>query len=203
MHPKEYEAMEQICSERGAGGAVLEVGAVPSDESLLCMKCLQNAREKIGIDLGGPHRYRDFEILKVNANSMDVFEDHRFDTVLCNATLEHDPFFWLTLSEIRRVTRPGGLVVIGVPAYDKLRVEKVVGRLARIPLLGRMLNRLGLPACTLTLQRHDFPGDYYRFSPQAVREVFFQGMDDVRVLTLMVPPRVIGSGRVPFSSRPA
>jgi SAM-dependent methyltransferase len=201
MHPEVYREFERLCVERNAGGAVLEIGAVPSDDSLLCMPCLKNAREKIGVNLDGPHTYRDFAILKGNANSMDMFEDRRFDTVLCNATLEHDPRFWKTLLEIRRVTKPRGLVVIGVPGYDKLRVERTVRRMAKLPLVGRFLNKLGLPACTLTLQRHEFAGDYYRFSPQAVRQVFFDGMEDVKVRTLMIPPRVIGSAQMPASAR--
>lgn len=41
---------------------------------------------------------------------------------------------------------------------------------------------------------HATPGDYYRFSPQAFREVFFKGTDDVEVRTIMLPPRIIGAG---------
>ena len=40
----------------------------------------------------------------------------------------------------------------------------------------------------------DFPGDYYRFSEQAVREVFFEGMKEVEIRTVLVPPRIIGTG---------
>jgi hypothetical protein len=59
-----------------------------------------------------------------------------------------------------------------------------------------MLRRAGagLAASTLTLRTHQYPGDYYRFSPQAMVEVFFQGLHDVQVQSLMVPPRVIGGG---------
>ena len=57
MLPRVYLEFEQICTKRGAGGAVLEVGAIPSDSSLLCMKSLKNATEKIGINLDGPYEY--------------------------------------------------------------------------------------------------------------------------------------------------
>src|SRR5262245_31372980 len=100
MHPRTFKEFERICSTRRAGGRVLEIGAVPADYSLLCMKSIASATEKIGINLDGPYEYQDFTILKGNANAMDCFSDGQFDTVLCNAVLEHDPFFWKTLAEI-------------------------------------------------------------------------------------------------------
>lgn len=97
MHSKVYEEFERICAERKIGGSVLEVGAIPSDSSLLCMKALANAKEKIGVNLDGPCEFRDFKIVKGNANSLECFEDNRFDAVVCNATLEHDKYFWKTI----------------------------------------------------------------------------------------------------------
>ena len=194
MNPRVYREFERVCTERHAGGAVLEIGAVPSNQSLLCMKSLKNAREKVGVNLNGPHDYDDFTILKCNANSMDCFEDGRFDTVLCNATLEHDKQFWLTLSEIRRVTKPGGLVVIGTPGYVTYRIEKAYRSIAqRIPFVPARLRRLP----TITTAVHNYPGDFYRFSPHAHREVFFRGMKDTRIRTIMVPPKIIGSALAP------
>ena len=99
-------------SERPIRGSVLEVGAVPSDSSLLCMKSLQHASSKIGINLDSPHNYQDFKIVRGNANSMDCFQDNLFDAVLCNATLEHDKYFWKTLQEIRRGTKPVRFVIL-------------------------------------------------------------------------------------------
>ena len=116
-----------------------------------------------------------------NANDMYMFEDESFDLVVSNATFEHDKYFWLSLAEIRRVTRPGGLVVIGVPGFTKE---------------GRRVGRRG----TVTYAVH-YVFDYYRFSEQAVRDVFFEGMDDVRVSAMLQPPRIIGHGRKPVRRR--
>lgn len=199
MHPRVYREFERICSARNAGGAILEIGAVPSDLSLLNMKSLQSAKEKVGINLNGPYTYGDFYIIEGNANSMTCFEDNRFDTVLCNAVLEHDKLFWKTISEIRRVTKPGGLVVIGVPGYVELPIEKYVryflSKLRRIPILGRYFSFLVCP--TITFPIHSAPGDYYRFSPQTFTEFFFEGMRDVHICSIMLPPRIIGSGVKP------
>lgn len=196
MHSAVFEAFERICRARSAGGRVLEVGAVPDDDTLLCLPAVAGAEARVGINLDGPSHHRGAEIVHGDANDMSCFADASFDTALCNATLEHDPRFWLTLAEIRRVVRPGGLVVIGVPGYAALPSDTRLRRLARIPGLSRWIRvpAEALRCSTLTLQVHNFPGDYYRFSPQAVREVFCAGLRDVEVSTLLVPPRIIGSG---------
>jgi len=196
MHEKIYEQFDRICARRHAGGAVLEIGAVPSDSSLLGLPSLKNAASKIGVNLDPPSLYRDFVILQVNSNAMDCFGDSQFDTVLCNATFEHDRFFWKTLAEIHRVAKPGALVVLGAPGYVRSGREKWVKRIVRnIPFSKRVLQRRldFLFASTLTLHTHNFPGDYYRFSPQAFREVFFEGMHEVEIFTLLTPPRIVGA----------
>ncbi|HEY7140735.1 MAG TPA: methyltransferase domain-containing protein [Methylomirabilota bacterium] len=199
MHRKAFPEFERICSARRAGGRVLEIGAQPVSYALLCMKSIETAREKIGLNLDGPHTYRDFTILKGNANVMDCFADGYFDTVLCNAVLEHDRFFWKTLAEIRRVTRPGGLVVIGTPGYSRLPHSLSSARHDRVSAIATSI-RARLPWLlwsTLTCGVHNAPGDYYRFSPQAYREVFFEAMEDITVHTIMWPLIVIGAGLKP------
>jgi len=147
------------------------------------MKSLAKFSEKIGINLDGPHEFRDFKILKGNGNSMDCFEDNRFDLVLCNATIEHDRFFWNTVAEIRRVTKTGGLVLIGAPGYTTF-----MRQLSKGSIWNALFN------VTMTYRIHGLR-DYYRFSPQSFREVLFEGMKDVEVRTIMLPPRIIGVGR--------
>lgn len=178
MHKKIYREFEKICSRFDIRGCVLEIGAVPGRSSLLNMPCLKHAAEKIGINLEGQYTCKDFLIIKGNANSMGCFSDGKFDAVLCNSVLEYDKYFWKTLSEMRRVTKPGGLMVIGAPGYRESRI---------IPFF---------PA-TPVLAVHNFPGDYYRFSPQAFKEVFFDGMKDVQVISVMSVPRMIGWGIKP------
>ena len=198
MHPKVYNAFERICTERRVRGSVLEVGAVPNDTSLLTMKSLTKVREKIGINLDGPHRYHDFSIVQADANNMTCFEDVRFDAVLCNAVLEHDKFFWKTIAEMRRVTKSGGLMVIGAPGYRMFSIEKYLRIMfKRAPFISRYTETCLLTNSTVTFCVHNFPGDYYRFSPQVFTEVFFEGMHNVSVVSLMIPPRIIGSGIKP------
>lgn len=195
MHPAVFQIFEELCQLHAVHGDVLEIGATPDDSTLLNLPALASAREKIGINQAGSSRHRDFSILEANANAMTCFPDQRFDAVLCNAVLEHDPFFWKTLAEIRRVTKAGGFVAIGVPGYRQLPFEKTLrGWLARLPRSSRRPDGLALQHSTLTLGVHHFPGDYYRFSEQAVRDVFFEGMQGVAIRTVLVPPRIIGAG---------
>ncbi len=206
MHRRIYEEFERICSEMNIAGAVLEIGAVPSNNSLLCMKSMAKATEKVGINLDGPHEFMDFRILQGNANSMALFEDERFDVVLCNAVLEHDKYFWKTISEIKRVTKPGGVVVIGTPGYKYYKSEKFKSVLRRIPLVRKLSANQYLDmffTATITFEIHEAPGDYYRFSPQAFKEVFFEDFDNVEVRAIMLPPRLIGVGTKSHHSKPA
>jgi hypothetical protein len=48
---------------------------------------------------------------------------------------------------------------------------------------------------TITFEIHDAPGDYFRFSPQAMKEVFFDQMEDIEIDSVMLPPRLIGVAR--------
>ncbi|MGH3337484.1 MAG: class I SAM-dependent methyltransferase [Propionibacteriaceae bacterium] len=109
-----------------------------------------------------------------NANNMQVFEDESFDLVMSNATLEHDKHFWLSLAEMRRVLAPGGLLIIGAPGYVK-DAQNDHGR------------------ATHTYRVH-YRFDYYRFSAQTFREVFFAELEDVAIQSILQPPRIIGLG---------
>ncbi|MBL8077990.1 MAG: methyltransferase domain-containing protein [Anaerolineales bacterium] len=201
MHPKVFREFEKISSSRATHGRVLEVGAVPGETSLLCMRSLNSARQKIGINLNGPDEYKDFKILNTNANDMSIFQDGYFDMTLCNGVLEHDKFFWRSISEIRRVTKSGGLIVIGVPGYVQL-----TGNLAAVQanILFRIFKKIrwhsfmpSLFRSTLTLEVHNAPGDYYRFTEQTFREVFFLGFNDIKVIHINFPPNIIGSAIKP------
>ena len=109
---------------------------------------------------------------------MTDFVAERFDTMVSNSTLEHDLFFWKTLAEIRRVTKPSGLIILGAPGYGRPGAEKWVRRIARnIPFVGRTLARRleSLFASTLTLHVHNFPGElivlaHKRFAKSSLKE---------------------------------
>lgn len=198
---KIYQEFERICHEHARPkGKVLEVGAVPGGKSLLAMPFLAEAEERVGINLDGPHECDGYRILNGNGNSMECFPDAHFDLVMSNATFEHDPFFWKTVEEMHRVTKSGGLIVVSAPGYRTLSVERCRKYLAKIPFLSHFRNTALVSMLfrgTITTAEHDAPGDYYRFSPQAFRDVILGGLKDVQVKSLNLPPRLIGFGFKP------
>ena len=161
----------------------LEVGGLMGEDSLLRFPELARA-ERYCLNLVDMPSEDGITAVTGNGNDMrKVFDDDRFDLVLCSATLEHDKHFWLTVGEMKRVLKPGGLLIISVPGYVK-DPERDQGR------------------ATHTYRVH-YSFDYYRFSEQAVREVFFEGMRRVRVKPVMFPPRIFGQGYKPPPAQPA
>jgi SAM-dependent methyltransferase len=204
MSPAVYEAFNAICHGEAITGPVLEVGAWPGPDSLLRLPALAGIRGRTGLNMEEFPSDGMIEMVVGNANRMDMFADETFGCVLCNATLEHDAKFWLTLTEIRRVTAPGGLIVIGVPGFRGMGPRHLapprsfVGRMIRV--LASVTKHDALVAGTSTLGEHNFPGDYYRFTEQAVREVFLESLEDKQCRWVMTPPRVIGWARKPHAA---
>lgn len=201
MSPAVYRAFEEICRGETIVGPVLEVGAVPGPDSLLELAALSGIPAKTGLNQESFPSTDTIRMVTGNANRMDMFPDGAFGCVVCNATLEHDARFWETLAEIRRVVAAGGLVVIGVPGFRGMGPaflappRSLTGRAIR--LLAALTRADALLAGTVTLGEHFFPGDYYRFTEQAVREVFLEGLVEPRCRWVMTPPRIIGWARKP------
>lgn len=202
MHDEVYTAFERLCRPLAITGKVLEIGASPFHQSLLTLPCLSRASGRIGVGLDGAFKGPAYEIRQMNAHALTDFDDGAFQLVLSNSMLEHDPQFWLTLAEARRVTARGGHLALGVPGYVSMGttpLRKLFRKLVRLPLVGHRWRDIStaLDASSLTLGIHDYPGDYYRFSTQAMAEVLLAGMVDVTVQTVLSPPRILGIGRKP------
>jgi SAM-dependent methyltransferase len=77
-----------------------------------------------GIDLSpeavAAARHRGHDDVHVAAVEALPFPDATFDVVTCLDVVEHTPDDRASLAELRRVTRPGGLLVVTVPAYQAL-----------------------------------------------------------------------------------
>lgn len=201
MHPVIFQGFERLLRQADPDGAlrrgrVLEVGAMPADDTLLNLPCLADSRLRLGVNLAPASQRPGFAILRANANDLGFLTDGSFEIVLSNSTLEHDRHFWLTLAEMRRLLCPGGLLLIGVPGYGKVESWDRLRRwLKRLPPLRRRLESWRVSE--LTLVRHDMPADYWRFGEAAAREVFLEGLEPLGVTRLLDPPRFLALGRKP------
>lgn len=155
----------------------LEVGGYVGARSLLRASELSDS-ERWCINLVDQPGDTGIRHVVGNANHMPMFDDDSFDLVVSNAMLEHDKQFWLSIAEMRRVLAPGGLLLIGVPGFVKSRRDR--------------------GAATTTYHVH-YRFDYYRFSRRAVRDVFLDGFEDVKVKPILDPPRIIGHGLKPLA----
>jgi len=201
MNRSVLRVFDEILSKELIEGPVLEIGALPGPDSLLQRPALSGITRRVGLNLTPFPSTDAITMITGNANSMCMFADGEFQCVLCNSTLEHDAYFWKTLAEIRRVTASGGLIVIGVPGFRGMGPRSFAPSgswLSRLlNLLAALTGHDALKAGTVTLGEHHYPGDYYRFTEQAVREIFLQDLVASQCRWVMHPPRVIGWARKP------
>ena len=99
----------------GHAGAVLDVACGSS-------KILEALPHAVGLDLSfKPLRFRkQTNRLVVNGDVHALpFADGAFDAVICSEMLEHVPFDSRIFTELGRVLRPGGTLIVGTPDYGR------------------------------------------------------------------------------------
>jgi len=99
----------------GHADAVLDVGCGSS-------KILEALPHAVGLDLNfKPLRFRrQTNRLVVNGDVHRLpFPDEVFGAVICSEMLEHVPFDARIFTELARVLRPGGVLVVGTPDYGR------------------------------------------------------------------------------------
>jgi SAM-dependent methyltransferase len=209
MHPKVYETFVALFEKyQPNGGAVLEIGATTNPKNTLLTWFSSTGRyDCTGIDLepGCSPSALPYRLREMDSNDLSEFPDASFRAVISNAVLEHDRSFWLTLSEVRRVLAPGGYFFVGTPGYpaQRSRLQRFAlrpqagGRLSRVPQAVTLSRRFKQShfSCPRTLWYHATPRDYYRFSEDAFREVFLEGMECLTLVTVLNPVRLIAVGR--------
>lgn len=202
MHPEVFQAFDEICRRLPIAGDVIEIGASPHHQTLLTLPSLRGAAQRLGVGLDGEAEGDGYSIRQQDAHDLSQFADETFQLVLSNSMLEHDGHFWLTLAEARRILALGGYLILGVPGFSRMGDVPGCGLvkwLSELPVIGQNWNKVGaaLGASSLTLGLHGFPGDYYRFSEQAMIDVLLAGLEGINTRLLLSPPRVIGFGQKP------
>lgn len=208
MHPKVYRRFEALFEAYPPPGPrILEIGAssFPDDSLLTAFRRLSSDFVCTGVNLEVPAPVAlPYRMVQCDANDMAVFEAGSFDGIACNAVLEHDRRFWSTLAEVRRLLVAGGMFYVGVPGFprrknipQRLFTRVPRSRLASVAILSTMVERAALTslAATRTLMFHAHPDDYYRFSEQAVRQVFLEDLDCVHLEYVLKPVRILAVGR--------
>lgn len=101
----------------GPGGRVLDVGC---GQGVALEQFRSLGLEAIGVAMGKDVevcRSKGFKVRDMDQNFMTL-PDGGFDLLWCRHVLEHSFAPYFTLAEYRRLTRPGGLVYVEVPAPD-------------------------------------------------------------------------------------
>jgi SAM-dependent methyltransferase len=108
-----------------AGAAVLDIGC--RDGGL--RRFLPTSVAYHGMDITPEFAGPDIVVRDVSDGI--PFPDASFDAVFCIEVLEHVPNPWGALTEMHRVLRPGGVLVLSVP--NPYHVKEIVWNLLRIP----------------------------------------------------------------------
>lgn len=168
--------------------AALEVGALPSKQGILTCDELKDVPRKIGINLKESGHYGGVEVITGDARHMP-FEDNSFDLVVSSSTLEHIPEFWLACDEMKRVLAPGGVLIINTPGFTETNLGNRIRNVAFKLDFPDFIKRT-----TLTMRMHDTPHDYYRFSVHTYSDLILKELVDVKIWSMMSPPRIFGMG---------
>lgn len=185
------------------GHRLLELGATPETAARLTSRLPD--LDYTGIDVRVDSEGRTSGILEADAHALP-FDDNSYEAIVSNSMFEHDPAFWLSLAEVRRVLSPEGMFYVGVPGYSsKMSAPARLARKTRNRLLnldtplGKGLGHSWLvnaPIATTTYPVHGTGfGDYFRFSQAGVCDVLLGGYEVFESSEVLSPPRIIAAGR--------
>lgn len=113
MTPEILQFIDEICTEYPhiKIGKTLEVGSMDINGSIR-----HHFSDYVGIDMR-PGKNVD----RVANGHRIPFESEFFDTVICLEMIEHDDRFWITILEISRVLRSGGMAILTAPTIGFAR----------------------------------------------------------------------------------
>ena len=113
MHPESMELMQDFRDRYMAEiGSVLDVGGADVNGSY---RDLFPAWGYVTLD------HRDSDIC---VDGYEWPEIGPYDVVISGQCLEHDPRFWLTLQNMTRVLKPGGLLCLIVPSQGHIHGDE-------------------------------------------------------------------------------
>jgi SAM-dependent methyltransferase len=191
MHPRVNDTYQELAQKYEMKGPFLEVGVGHALNAILSGSYFLGKPQRFATNLSDMAVVDEpdddkIQFIRCNANNMrDSFADGQFGTVLCNAMIEHDKYFWRSLDEMKRVLAPGGILAIGAPGY-----------VARKYLDDDIISE-ELPKATITFDVHSKP-DYWRFSRTAFKEVICEGLEILETCVVLRVPILVAVARKPL-----
>jgi SAM-dependent methyltransferase len=118
MHEASFEKMRAIravyAMPASAPLRVLDVGSGCIEGSLSYRRLFPPpAYEYVGLDMNAGH---NVDFVPDDIFRWESATTESFDLVISGQMLEHNPFFWITMAEIARVAKQGGIVAIIAPS---------------------------------------------------------------------------------------
>jgi ubiquinone/menaquinone biosynthesis C-methylase UbiE len=123
---REAFLLERVAAERERFGCQLRVLDVGCGEGSFAAALMRAGAEVVALDVAeepvrrARARHPNLEVWLVQPEAPLPIEDSSFDVVWVGETIEHvaDTSMWL--SELRRVMRPGGVVLLSTPEHGPL-----------------------------------------------------------------------------------
>jgi len=177
-------AFLDVAARYGLQPPFLEIGVAPGSNCILAAEYFAG-KERHAVNLHEFKQEDGINFVKANSNDLsNVFRDGQFNTVISNAVLEHDRFFWLSIAEMHRVLAPGGHLVVSAPGF-------IPRKQVRATVVGE-----DVEMATITHDIHAVP-DYWRFSRWAFKHVFCEGLQMLEIKVIMEIPRILAVAQKP------
>jgi hypothetical protein len=177
--------VERLITHYKAKGPILEIATDVHDLVVTSQEVLPGQPRHV-VGLGNRLERENVTFHDGDSHDMtSAFPDGAFGVVISNRAVPRDKKFWRTQDEIRRVLAPGGLLILVAPCFS------VVPNDAGVVVVGAK----GNPVDTVTITRKiNGSPDFWRISPQAVKNVLFDGFEIKEVHVKLMPPNVFGVG---------
>ncbi len=153
-------------------GKFLVIGCGSKDD----MSVLPGNSHAVGVDISeeavniSSKKYPQYKFFVADASSLP-FEDNTFDNIVCSEVIEHVALREKTFSEIKRVLKDGGVLIMTTPNY--LSSWGLVRKIAGI-ILKKPINAADQPIDNwTTLEKLDKEFRSFGFSPKLRRGLWF------------------------------
>lgn len=117
MHKNSFSKMKwfkETYLDIEKGLDILDISSIDTTKEFVYGKIFEE--ENWNYTLISNKNYSDVDIVVNDIYNWYEIEDDTYDVIVSSHFFEHLDFFWLTLSQIERVLKPGGIVCIIVPS---------------------------------------------------------------------------------------